>query len=118
MQKSFALIVITLCTFYTEHVQAGYTRHIQKGFMGGNMLFRALEKDIRGGVGYESGVGNGFITGVYDSYNDIVFCPPKGVTKGQVDQIVYNYMQKHPGLWDKPALHSVLNALRETYSCK
>ena len=86
-------------------------------FYSGSKLFGFLEKDIRGQADYESGIGTGYVIGVFDSLSGILVCAPGGVTVRQVKQVVYNYMQKHPELWEKSADRSVIGAFAELWPC-
>ncbi len=113
MHKHIILTIILSFTLYAGHTQAG--------FWNGEKLFEVLEKIQINNSGYNSGLGTGYITGMLDAGFGIVFCPPVGedaFTVGQAMNIVYNYMQKHPELWIKPADQSVVGALQEFYPCK
>ena len=90
-------------------------------FYTGSKLFSMLEKDVRGGVDYESGLASGYVVGVIDTALGTYICFPAGdnnITIRQVKQIVYNYMQKHPELWSSSADVSIVAAMREIFPCK
>ncbi len=87
-------------------------------FYSGSRLFEYLEKDLHGTAGYEAGAAHGYVVGVFDSLSGLFVCAPGGVTARQVEQVVYNYMQKHPESWEKSADTSVAAALTEVWRCK
>ncbi len=62
MRKPTTQLARLLCTLYVEHVYAG--------FWNGAKLFGVLKKIEANNSGYFSGVGIGYITGM--------FCPPTG----------------------------------------
>ena len=104
------LITILLGTLYAGTLQAAY--------FNGAKLFGYLEKNINGENSYDLGSGNGYLLGAADTGNGIMFCLPVDASFGQIKQIIYNYMQKHPQLWNLGAEVSVINALKEVYPCK
>ncbi|MGE3297794.1 MAG: Rap1a/Tai family immunity protein [Porticoccaceae bacterium] len=87
-------------------------------FYSGSQIYSYLEKALRGTADYETGVGSGYVIGVFDSLSGVLVCSPGGVTVKQAKQIVFNYMQKHPELWDKSADISIIAALGEVWPCK
>ena len=90
----------------------------QAFFYAGSKLYGFLERDMRGSVDFEVGLGDGYVIGVYDAIDGVLVCCPVGVTVKQVKHVVFNYMQKHPESWDKSADISVVSALREVWSCQ
>ena len=95
--------------------------HASAGFWDGTKLFQFIEKDVRGGTDYESGAATGYIVGVIDVSQGVLVCVPageSGVSMKQLKQIAYNYMQKHPELWNQSADISVISAVREAFPCK
>jgi len=131
MRKPITLVFILLCTVYVGHVQAG--------FWDGTKLFNHIKRDKLTIDGYDDNVGVGYIMGVFDAHDGILFCPldgesdaskqltelgkkllapATGVSIKQLTQIVFNYLYKHPALLREPADQSVINALKEVYPCK
>lgn len=88
------------------------------GFYSGSPIYSYLEKELRGTADYETGVGTGYVIGIFDSLSGILICSPDGVTVKQAKQVVFNYMQKHPESWDKSADISIIAALAEVWPCK
>ena len=105
------MLVVLICSFSSA----------QAAFYSGSKLVTWLERDIRGGSDYESGIGTGYVLGAIDTGLDSLICFPPGdnnITVKQVKQIVYNYMQKHPEMWNLAADASVIAAMREVFPCK
>ncbi len=60
----------------------------------------------------------GFIQGVHDTLNDVVFCTPIRATSGQVAAVVIKYAENSPERWDGPAAALTIDALMEAFPCK
>ena len=89
-------------------------------FVSGSQLFEYLQGEINGNGDFNAGVGSGYVIGVVDTLNRITFCVPlggSGATIGQINHVVYNYMQQHPQQWNKPAGVVVADALRNSWPC-
>jgi hypothetical protein len=88
----------------------------------GNELYFLLSSVIPP-KSYEAGYGGGYVMGVSDSYTlfmeaglvDKVFEIPEGVDGKQVIGVVRHYLQKHPRARDLPAMHLVVEALKEEF---
>ncbi|VTU28479.1 Rap1a/Tai family immunity protein [Variovorax sp. PBL-E5] len=109
-KRLFALLPMALIMSITA--QSAFA-----SFWSGSKLFQWLEQDLRGQASYEQGAAIGYIVGVSDFGDGVLFCMPSGATVGQVKQVVYNYMQKHPEAWDKSADFSIAAALQATWKC-
>jgi hypothetical protein len=91
--------------------------------MDGNKLFpfcRDAEKDY-----YSNGFCDGYITGVYDALqgkgkglNGVTFCPPNGVTIGQLSDIVKKWLVDNPQHRHFVADSLLVAALSEAFPCK
>ncbi len=57
---------------------------------------------------------SGYILGVYDSHAE-QFTLSQGVTRGQLEVTVGNYLKAHPENWHRPAAEIVLEALQEAF---
>lgn len=88
------------------------------GFISGNDLYKDLDRDIKGGAGYAEGHSSGYITGVADAFDGVIFCLPGNVTIRQVKHVVYNYMRDNPADWNKAGDLNIVNALKQTWPCK
>lgn len=86
------------------------------GFWSGNELHQWLLEAEK--PNFESGLFHGYVSGVVDVGNGILFCTGKDVTAGQYDAVVAKYVKNNPGKWDKTASSLVIEALREAFPCK
>lgn len=62
----------------------------------------------------------GYIKGVADVYMHVTFCPPgagSGITAGQVQDIVRNYLEINPAIRHKTAESIINDALKKTWPC-
>ncbi|MEA9426253.1 Rap1a/Tai family immunity protein [Aeromonas caviae] len=92
-----------------------YSACVSAGFNDGNALFNACSN----GDGYfKEGQCLGYVTGVFDSYEDTYICAPNHVTAGQAKDIVVKYLAEHPGKRHEPAAFLVGLALMDVFPCK
>jgi hypothetical protein len=66
---------------------------------------------------FKQGLFSGYVIGVVDTGNDILFCTPNGATAGQLSAVVKKYLQQNPELWNKGASELVINSLAKAYPC-
>lgn len=61
----------------------------------------------------------GYVMGVYDTGVTLAFCPPteRGITAGQVNDIVRLYLERNPAQRNKTGDRVVLDALIKTWPC-
>lgn len=59
----------------------------------------------------------GFVVGVADAWDGIMFCPPESVTTGQARDIAQRFLVLNPGKRHKPAAELVMDALAESWPC-
>ena len=61
----------------------------------------------------------GYVMGVYDTGVTLAFCPSteRGITAGQVNDIVRIYMDRNPAQRNRTADRVVLDALKQTWPC-
>jgi hypothetical protein len=59
----------------------------------------------------------GYIVGAADAYGGEALCIPKTVTKGQLNDVVYRFLNNTPQNRDLPADILVLFALGEHWTC-
>jgi Rap1a immunity proteins len=67
---------------------------------------------------FEDGMCMGYISGVSDSFSGVFFCPPSGVTLGQMKAMVKKYMDETPAKLHESASDVVVAALKKDFSCK
>jgi len=60
----------------------------------------------------------GYVKGVVDSFNDIAFKIPSGVTTGQLCSVVGKYIDDHPSEWNQEAADLVIKALKKAFPKK
>lgn len=60
----------------------------------------------------------GYITGVVDAFNEVLFCIPYGVTIGQANEVFIKWMREHPERWHESASILILAALKEVWPCE
>lgn len=75
-----------------------------------------LLSDLKDESNFRNGFGNGYVTAIADSLDD--FCPPKGVTNGQLYDIVKNFIEQNPAIRHYHRLYIAQHALKTTYPCK
>ena len=97
--RLIAICTLSLCLFV--NVAISYAT-----FQDGNAIMTELENDMEGNVTYMTGTVTGYIVGVADAYNNIIFSIPDGVQIKQLKQIVYKYMKQHPKELYRPGAFS------------
>jgi hypothetical protein len=60
----------------------------------------------------------GYVTGVVDSLNQVVFCMPSTVTVGQVNDMIRNYLRNTPAERHLPADVIISKAFGVAFPCK
>lgn len=60
----------------------------------------------------------GYVMGVHDSLDGVVFCTPDNAKAGQILAVVKKYLQQHPELWSKGADLLAAAALKDAFPCK
>jgi hypothetical protein len=89
------------------------------GFFNGNKLHGwLLEKENPNGSAFEFGLFSGYVAGVVDVGDGILFCTGPGVTAGQYNAVVAKYIKNNPEKWNKSADSLVVEALKEAFPCK
>jgi len=63
-------------------------------------------------------LGLGYILGVFDSYQGLYYCAPRGITRGQVRDVALKYLQTHPEMLHKRASILLLEAFTEAFPMK
>ena len=89
------------------------------GFTNGNELYRWLEEsENSSGSPFESGLFSGYVAGVVDTGDGILFCTTSGVTRGQNSAVVAKYLKNNPEKWSQPADTLVIDAMKQAFPCK
>jgi hypothetical protein len=94
-------------------------------FYDGNKLQQLAEADDRfqngtdvGGDSYKSGSLIGYIVGVVDTSDNVLFCTPDNVKIGQLIDIVKKYLRDNPEKRHRPASDLVIDSLSSVFPCK
>ena len=66
---------------------------------------------------FESGLAMGYIGGIYDSDNGAIVCAPSNVTRGQVQDIFFKFLQASPEVRHQPAHLLLAGLLRQAFPC-
>lgn len=89
------------------------------GFTDGNELYQwLLEDENQNGSRFESGLFKGYVGGVVDLGNGVLFCTTTGVTRGQFTAVVAKYLKNNPEKWNRSAYTIVVDAMKEAFPCK
>lgn len=78
----------------------------------GNQLLSDLKEEAN----FRNGFSFGYVSGIADSLDN--FCPPKGVTNGQLYDIVKNFIEQNPAIRHYHRVYIAQHALKTTYPCK
>ncbi|WP_417766105.1 Rap1a/Tai family immunity protein [Spongiibacter tropicus] len=88
-------------------------------FTDGNELYQwLLEDENENGSRFKSGLYSGYVNGVVDLGDDILFCTTTGVTRGQFTAVVAKYLKNNPEKWNQSAHSIVVDAMEEAFPCK
>jgi len=60
---------------------------------------------------------SGYVSGVVDTGDDVLFCTSNGVTLGQCVAVVMKYLENNPEKWNLAAPALVIGAMQQTFPC-
>ena len=102
MKKLLAALLMVPCIAHAE-------------FLNGNQLYQRMTSTDTGDKFYALG----YVVGAYDMGVHVFFCPKteSGITAGQVQDIVKQYMADNPGLRQQSADRMVRDALKRVWPC-
>jgi hypothetical protein len=86
--------------------------HAQRQILTGEELAQWARSDQPG-----SGAFAGFVLGVHDAFNEIMFCTSRDDDRGAVVNAVSAFLDKRPDLLYKSAADVVRQALKEAFPC-
>jgi len=89
--------------------------HASTVYETGNHLLRDLRDAT--GTGFGPTYALGYIVGAADAYGGSALCIPGTVTKGQINDVVRQFLEQEPGIRDMPADVLVLIALSNHWAC-
>jgi hypothetical protein len=89
-------------------------------FETGNAIYSGLEdwkrdssiNSIRASTSF------GYVIGVHDALQDALICSPPNITKGQIVDVVFNYLKENPQTRHLSAEVLINQALIRFYPCK
>lgn len=93
------------------------------GFINGNELAEWMQEYNKFETGINSeimtaGRYSGYIGGVADTTNHIIWCSPQGIEMGQVRKIVDIYLSNNPEKLHLDASSLIIEALKTAFPCK
>lgn len=83
-------------------------------YFDGNTLKRLLDSSRE----FDEAMYRGYVAGVQDSYNGVLFCVHEKVLLSQAYSVVKKYLENNPKDWHKAAKTLVIDALSEAFPCK
>ncbi len=86
------------------------------GFVDGNELSKWEKEQSK--ANFESGLFNGYVAGVVDVGDGILFCTTSGVTRGQLSAIAAKYLKNNPEQWNKQASTLVIESMKSAFPCE
>ena len=93
--------------------------YVFAGFTNGNELYQWLEEyEKPKGSNFESGLYGGYVAGVVDAGNGILFCTTSGVNRGQNLAVIAKYLKNNPEKWSQSADVLLINAMKQAFPCK
>ena len=106
-------IISALIMFYLSFSNA------YADFTDGNELQQWLsESEATNESRYHTGIFRGYVGGVVDIGNNILFCTGSGVTRGQYTAVVKKYIKNNPEKWNIGASSLVIEAMKQAFPCK
>ncbi|HHT0191730.1 Rap1a/Tai family immunity protein [Raoultella planticola] len=95
------------------------------GFMTGNELYELYKASIRAGQASASDKDFrdaneylGYVTGVWDTLEGFAVCTGDNITRGQIGDMVGEYLRSNPSIRDKQASSIIMIYLNSKYPCK
>lgn len=64
------------------------------------------------------GLFRGYVSGIVDIGDGILFCTPQGTTRGQYTAVAIKYIEHNPEKWNLGASTIIQNALENAFPCK
>lgn len=83
-------------------------------FKDGNKLYSELNSSNE----IEWGISLGYIMGMADAYQGILFCPAANVTAGQIRDMTKQYLSASPAIRDKAANELLIGLFSTVWPCK
>lgn len=111
-----ALLVVSILFIVSNVLYS----QVHSGFYSGNELLAMLEKPITEDTqGFaDQMLAKGYIMGVFDAYDGVLFRSPSKITVGQVKDIGKKYLKDNPKTRHEPAYALLVRAFREAFPMK
>ena len=103
-------LIISLSLLYVDQSFAG--------FKSGNDLYINMLDYNKPEAHYGGGVYLGYVIGLADVMDGVVWCSQDGVTAGQLAKIVGKFLEQNPQMLHLNADMLVVSALRQSFPCK
>jgi hypothetical protein len=88
--------------------------HAQRQVVSGEELAAWLQQADGSGLGRFTG----FVLGVHDAFNEIMFCTSREVSASQIENAASGFVNAHPEVLYKSGADLVRLALSEAYPCR
>ncbi|HBW1205380.1 Rap1a/Tai family immunity protein [Klebsiella pneumoniae] len=95
------------------------------GFITGNELYELYKASIRAEQAspsekdlIDANEYLGYVTGVWDALEGFAVCTDDKITRGQIGDMVGEYLKNNPGIRDKQASSIIMIYLNAKYPCK
>ncbi len=107
--RKITLLTITILFCSNSHAD----------FTTGNELQEWLSESEGGNESrYDTGLFRGYVSGVVDTGDDVLFCTTQGVNRGQYTAVVAKYIKSNPEKWNMGASLLVIEAMEKAFPCK
>jgi hypothetical protein len=83
------------------------------GFWDGNKLLSDINSETYSG----KALALGYVIGVHDSFDTLLFCTPENSSQGQLRDVVKKYLENNPASRHKSADVLIVNALQQNFPC-
>ncbi len=83
------------------------------GFLDGNKLLSDMNSETYSG----KAIALGYVIGVHDSFDTLLFCTPENASQGQMRDVVKKYIENNPSSRHKSADILIVNALKQDFPC-
>ena len=82
-------------------------------FTGNQLLEKIQDREVWGKM-----QALGYIQGVADAYMNVSYCPPIGVTAGQINDMVKNHLESNPATRNRTADLIIRDVLKAAWPCQ
>jgi hypothetical protein len=98
---------------YAVLLAAALSLPTQAGMIDGNYLLEQMQNNLAAARIFSTG----YIAGVHDSNENVVFCSPREVTLGQLSSMVKNHLVANPSTRHLGADLIILGMLNDIWPC-